>query len=344
MKHHFPLYLIPLILLSTCTQPTEPKGFVMDDKPVNQIASDVVQAVIEPDGTIWTWGHNSLGTLGNGTTENSDVPGQVLNVENAVALDLFFGIALAADQSGNIWFWGNYSTASVNSPNIVSPIKLSYLPDVKSIHVFSYVAHLLRKDGTVWSIQLDSSSPSTFVEAIQVEGLDRITQLSEWAVLRDDGTIHYLKEIRLDDDESISDLTGVIEIANVQNHRTVILKNDGTVWSWGYNDVGQLGNGTLDDSLVPVKASGLTDIVSISANYRFNLALKADGTVWYWGLDHVVNGPGSTGISIPLKIENLDDVELIYAGISNIVRKNDGTYWIFDHEERIPEQVQLNRK
>ncbi len=84
MKHHSPLYLIPLILLITCTQPTEPVGFVMDDKPVNQLAADYVHAVIEPDGTIWAWGHNYFGTLGNGTVEDSDFPVKVLNISEAV--------------------------------------------------------------------------------------------------------------------------------------------------------------------------------------------------------------------------------------------------------------------
>ena len=179
-----------------------------------------------------------------------------------------------------------------------------------------------------------------FIEPVQVEDLDHITRLSEYAVLKDDGSFKYLWETRLDDHDSISGLSDVAEIANVHHRRTVILKNDGTVWAWGYNDFGQLGNGSFDDSMVPVKASGLTDIVSISANYDYNLALKSDGTVWYWGIDHI-NGPESTGQNIPIKIENLDDVELIYAYPTNIVRKHDGTYWIFDHEDRIPERVQF---
>ncbi|MFB0516262.1 MAG: RCC1 domain-containing protein [Candidatus Neomarinimicrobiota bacterium] len=330
------------MVLISCTLPTEPER-EEEDKPVNQIASEMVHAVIEPDGTIWAWGYNYFGTLGNGTTENSDVPGKVLNIENAVALDLFHGIALAADQDGNIWFWGNYAT-HLEPPGldtvITAPIKISYLQDAKSIHVFDQVVHLLKKDGTVWYMKLDHRSPSKFIEPEQVEGLENITRLSEYMVLDKDGSIFYLGNSAPDELDSISSLTGIKEIANVRARRTVILKEDGTVWAWGKNDFGQLGNGSYDDSKLPVKVSNLTDVAAISANYDYNLALKEDGTVWYWGLVRP-NGAASIGQNIPVKIENLDDVELIYADVYSIVRKNDGTYWVFFCEDRIPEQVQF---
>lgn len=335
--------LVLAMALSSCTLPTEP-GFEADDEAVNQIASEFVHAVIEPDGTIWAWGYNSFGTLGNGTTETSDVPGQVLNIERAVALDLFSGIALAADQDGNIWFWGKYATY-LGPPGqdtiIVSPVKISHLQDVKSIHVFALFVHLLKKDGTVWIITLDHRFPSKFIEPERVADVDNVTGLSEYMVLMADGSVAYLWDTSLNEGGHASALTDVVEIANVNHRRTVILKDDGTVWAWGTNNSGQLGNGTYDSSALPVRVSNLTDIVTISANYDFNLALKSDGTVWYWGLVKPNGGAASIGQNIPVKIENLEDVALIYADVKNIVRKNDGTYWVFDIENRIPEQVQF---
>ena len=327
--------------ITSCTLSTEPEDEQVD-RPVNQIASEVVHAVIEPDGTIWAWGYNSLGTLGNGTTEHSDVPGQVLNINKAVAIDLFAGIAIAVDRDGNIWFWGNYATY-LEPPGrdtiIVSPIKISYLQDVKSIHVFALVVQLLKNDGTVWTMKLDHRYPSKFIEPEQVLDVDNVTRLSEAMVLMEDGSVAYLRDSPLNEGGHVSGLTDVVEIANVRNRRTVILKADGTVWAWGMNDFGQLGNGTYESSTVPVRVTNLTDIVAISANYARNLALKGDGTVWYWGLVRP-DGAASISQNIPVKIENLDDVELIYADVKSIIRKNDGTYWVFDCVDRIPEQVQ----
>ena len=78
---------------------------------------------------------------------------------------------------------------------------------------------------------------------------------------------------------------------------TLALKNDGTVWAWGYGGHGQLGNNTTTDSSTPVQVVGpngvgyLTGITSISAGANHALARKNDGTVWAWGL----NGDGQLG-------------------------------------------------
>ncbi|HRT82880.1 MAG TPA: DUF5010 C-terminal domain-containing protein, partial [Oscillospiraceae bacterium] len=61
------------------------------------------------------------------------------------------------------------------------------------------------------------------------------------------------------------------------------LKTDGTVWTWGGNDFGQLGNGATVGSSTPVQVSGLSDIVAVSCVGSHMTALKSDGTVWTWG-------------------------------------------------------------
>ncbi len=64
---------------------------------------------------------------------------------------------------------------------------------------------------------------------------------------------------------------------------TAAVRSDGTVWTWGDNGNGQLGDGTMTDRLTPVQVVGLTDIVAVSAGWDFTLALRRDGTVWAWG-------------------------------------------------------------
>jgi hypothetical protein len=74
-------------------------------------------------------------------------------------------------------------------------------------------------------------------------------------------------------------------------HHSLAVKSDGTVWAWGYNYYGQLGDGTTTDRWTPVQVSGITGVVAIAASRYHSLALLSDGTVWAWGY----NGQGELG-------------------------------------------------
>ncbi len=82
----------------------------------------------------------------------------------------------------------------------------------------------------------------------------------------------------------MSGLSDVVAISAGKLH-TVAIKNDGTVWAWGYNLDGQLGNGTTTGSLTPVQVSGFPAdaIVMAKAGAGHTVVLKTDGTVWTWG-------------------------------------------------------------
>ena len=86
-------------------------------------------------------------------------------------------------------------------------------------------------------------------------------------------------------------LTDIIEIAAGSYHNLALAK-DGTVWAWGYNRYGQLGNGKTSNSSLPVKVKigggsvDLTGVVSIAAGYYNSFAVRKDGTVWAWGYNN----------------------------------------------------------
>lgn len=85
---------------------------------------------------------------------------------------------------------------------------------------------------------------------------------------------------------------------------SLALKDDGTVWAWGFNDTGQLGDGTTTDRNTPVQVSALSDIAAIAAGYDHSLALKSDGTVWAWGYNYDGQlGDGTTyNRNIPVQV------------------------------------------
>src|SRR5688500_11976105 len=72
------------------------------------------------------------------------------------------------------------------------------------------------------------------------------------------------------------------QISSGDSH-TLALKPEGTVWSWGDNWYGQLGDNSTTQRSTPVQVSGLSGVIEVAAGGNFSLALKSDGTVWAWG-------------------------------------------------------------
>ena len=129
-------------------------------------------------------------------------------------------------------------------------------------------------------------------------------------------------------------LSGVRAIAAGSSH-SLALKEDGTVWAWGYNSDGQLGDGTKANSTRPVRVGKLGGVRAIAAGAFFSLALKEDGTVWAWGSntsgqDNRLSGQLGDGdiasSDTPLEVGGLGGVEAVAAGASHgLALKNDGT-------------------
>src|SRR3989339_660349 len=75
------------------------------------------------------------------------------------------------------------------------------------------------------------------------------------------------------------------QVSAGSNHR-LALKSDGTVWAWGGNEYGQLGDGTTTNRKTPIQVSGISSITAIAGITHHSLALKSDGTVWAWGYNY----------------------------------------------------------
>jgi alpha-tubulin suppressor-like RCC1 family protein len=86
----------------------------------------------------------------------------------------------------------------------------------------------------------------------------------------------------------------VRRVAAGVNH-TLTLKEDGTLWSWGYNNYGQLGIGSTVDQWFPAQVSALSNVVAVAGGTNHSVAAKTDGTVWAW----VTMPMGSLGMARP---------------------------------------------
>src|SRR3989339_149426 len=145
---------------------------------------------------------------------------------------------------------------------------------------------------------------------------------------------------------------------------TVALKIGKTVWAWGNNTYGQLGNGTNNDSNTPAQVSGISDIVAIAGGFWHTVALESDGTVWTWGNNTYGQlGDGTnTDRNTPVQVNELSDINVnvdIVIPIAGghwhtVALKSDGTAWALGNnfygqlgngsyiDSNTPVQVKLN--
>jgi alpha-tubulin suppressor-like RCC1 family protein len=117
---------------------------------------------------------------------------------------------------------------------------------------------------------------------------------------------------------------------------TAVLKNDGTVWAWGENDLGMTGDSSKANTLWPSQVQGLSDIVKIDAGMDHTLALRSDGTVWAWGdgkENILCNGQGYTStvfVNVPVQVGNLPKVTDIQAAdFCSLALGSDGNVYVW---------------
>ena len=152
------------------------------------------------------------------------------------------------------------------------------------------------------------------------------TTAEQPTVLKLDTDAAPVLRITLSGTDSVRNVT---EVARGENH-TIALTVDGTVWAWGFNSSGQLGNNSTTVSLVPVPVAGLGNVVAVSGGQNHTLALKADGTVWSWGANSWGQlGNNSTVSSrVPVPVAGLNNVIAVSGGfLHSLALKSDGTVW-----------------
>ena len=293
-------------------------------------ASDEHSLALEDDGTLWNWGDNRYGQVGDGTTTDRNVPVQVSGLTRVTALAAGDDHSLAIEGDGTVWAWGwnlygQLGDGTTTDRNV--PVQVSGLTHVIALAAGHGHSLALEADGTVWAWgdngagQLGDGTRTDRHLPVQVSRLTGVTALAAGSyhslALEADGTVWAWGDNgagQLGDGThtdrnapvQVSGLTGVIALAAGRGH-SLALTDDGTVWAWGYNSSGQLGDGTHTDRNAPVQVSGLTHVAAVAAGDGHSLALEDDGTVWGWGR----NGDGELGDgtntdrSVPVQVTGL---------------------------------------
>lgn len=276
---------------------------------------------IDQDGSVWSWGHNAQGQLGNGNTDSKSTPEKVYdtNGENQlgdikkIAAGDFFTIALT--NSGNVLAWGDNRFSKLGNGssdeyclipsfvlNEVEGLKLEGVADIAA--GWGYVV-ALKNDGTVWTWGLNGEAQLGYTTE-DTYGMFPVKVTSSGG----------------------ADLIAKAISAGI-NH-TVIIALDDTVWTWGYNSCGKLGIGTDDEKqLLPKQVfyqDGVTPFKAkqVKAGSDSTVAVAEDGTVWTWG---------SNDDGLLANLKNYDDIA--NSNIPSQVKNSDGSNFTLGDTDKI---------
>jgi alpha-tubulin suppressor-like RCC1 family protein len=254
---------------------------------VVQVAAGAFHGLaVTSGGTVWAWGHNGWGELGDGTLASSSTPVQVAGLTGVVQVAAGVAYSLALRSDGTVWAWGfnQYGQVGdgVTGGARLTPVKVTGLTGVTKISAGGGFSLALRSDGTVWAWgfngdgELGNGTTANSPVPVQVTGLSHVTGISAGF--------------------------GGAALASRTNGLTALT----SVWAWGSNDSGQLGDGTLASHLTPERVTGIgiLYIASIAAGQRFSVVLGTDGSVWAWGADdsgQLGNAPASNPVTRPVQ-------------------------------------------
>ncbi|WP_374436990.1 RCC1 domain-containing protein [Inhella sp.] len=214
------------------------------------VSSDTHTLALKSDGSLWAWGNNYRGVLGDGTTTSR--PSPVLIGREFVNIAAGYLSSFAIKKDGSLWAWGPNEQGQLgdgSTTDQLRPVKIGENFELVVANWFSAAA--LSRDGGLWTWGKNAHG---------ILGIGSLTP----PVLT--------TPVRIGE--------GFKKLASSKAH-VLALKGDGSLWGWGANGEGELGDGTLTDRYIP-KLLG-QGFESITAGESFSLAIKRDGTLWAWG-------------------------------------------------------------
>ena len=315
---------------------------------LNKGRTAVTQGAVKTDGTLWLWGAGNYGQLGLGNRTSYSSPKQVGALTNWSQVSCGYVHTLAVKTDGTLWAWGNGGNGQLGLGNITyysSPKQVGSLSNWSFVTGGIFATMAVKTDGTLWGwganqgadgiLGLGNSTP--YSSPKQVGSLTNwlLVYIGQYATIarKTDGTLwtwgrSSSGQLGLGNTTSYSSpkqvgaLTNWLNIAANGYTYMGATRTDGTLWMWGNNTAGQLGQNNRTSYSSPKQVGILSTWSDVKVGYGANgstYAIKTDGTLWSWGY----NSSGQLGLgnttsySSPKQVGSGTSWSQICAGSSN---------------------------
>jgi alpha-tubulin suppressor-like RCC1 family protein len=262
---------------------------------------------IKTDGTLWSWGYNSLGQLGLGDAISRSSPVQVGALTDWAKIAGGDTHSLAIKTGGTLWAWGRNNYGQLGQDNITnrnSPVQIGAATDWAQIGAGGRTSLAVKTNGTLWAWGGNGSGQLGLNNNANRSSPVQVGALTNWSSVA------------------------------IGNTATAAVKTDGTLWTWGRGDVGGvLGHNNTINRSSPVQVGALTNWSQVSVGQYNCMSVKTDGTLWGWGQNTTDGRLGLNDLinrSSPVQVGSQTNWARVSTAFNHVVAlKTNGTLWVW---------------
>jgi alpha-tubulin suppressor-like RCC1 family protein len=268
---------------------------------------------VRTDGTVWCWGDNDFGQLGDGTSVARLMPVKVVNLTQVVQVSAGVEHTCATRSNHTVWCWGRNDFGQVGdgaTSTRLTPVRVIGLTGVEKVSAGDYFTCAVRSVGTVWcwgdnwagALGNGTVSPISQPTPVQAIGLSQARQVSAGGsatcARRSDGSVrcwgwnssYGQVGVPSWSDQTtpvaVQGLPGPVTQVQAGGYHACARRSDGSVWCWGTNRAGALGTGTVGPTRVTTPTKSLmTNAAGVSVGDDFTCARTSGKRVKCWGIN-----------------------------------------------------------
>ena len=264
--------------------------------------------VIAQNGSLYMWGYNNSGRIGDGTTEDRYKPTKIL--DHVIAVSLGGDHSGAITQDGSLYMWGDNYLGQIGdgtTENRYKPTKI--LDHVIAVRLGQGHSGAITQDGSLymwgWNDYGQIGDGTTEDRYKPTKILDHVIAVSlggdHSGAITQDGSLYMwgwndygqIGDGTTEDRYKPTKILDHVIAVSLGEHHSRAITQDGSLYMWGYNSFGQIGDGTTEDRYKPTKI--LDHVIAVSLGGYHSGAITQDGSLYMWGRnDYGEIGDGTT--------------------------------------------------